>query len=105
VNVALTNTQRLTGVGTASLTPASNGLIKIDLCYQDTANGGAITAFSGGGSTSHLVATGVRGPMAAAGTATPNVNSATVKVGLCISTTTGSIAASDISNGWVQVTN
>ena len=105
VNVALTNTQRLTGVGTTSLTPATSGLIKLDLCYQDITNAGPITAFSGGGSTTHQVTMGLRGPISAAGTVGPNVTSASVKVGLCISTTTGGIAASDISNGWVQVTN
>lgn len=104
-NLAITNTQRLTGASSASLLPATSGLLKVDLCFQDIAGGGAITNFAGGGATTHQVVAAVRGPIAATGTIVPALTSANVKVGMCISTTTGSLGGSDVSNGWVQITN
>ena len=94
--------QRLTGAASVSLLGAANGLVKVDLCYQDGAN--AIVNFAGGGATVHQFTAGIRGPLAAAGTVAPNLTT-TLTVGLCVDTDTGAIGASSISNGWVQVTN
>ena len=103
-NVVFAAGQRLTGAASTSLTGAANGTVKVDLCYQDVPNAGAILNFAGGGFTTHLFTTGIRGPISAVGTVAPNLTT-TLKVGLCIDTDTGAIAAGDVVNGWVQVTN
>ena len=102
VVVAAVAGQRLTGAASASLTAAGNGTAKVDLCYKNGAN--PIVNFSGGGATTHTVINGVRAPVSATATVLPNLT-ANLTVGLCIDTDTAGVAASDISNGWVQVTN
>ncbi|WP_366526912.1 hypothetical protein [Nannocystis sp.] len=102
--VSFTAIERITGAATTALVASAAGSFKVDLCYKNGAN--PIVNFAGGGATTQVsIAAGVRAPVGAVGTVVPGFAGVNVTVGFCVDTDTSGINASDIVNGWMQVTN
>jgi hypothetical protein len=100
--VTTTSTQRVTGSAMVpvGVTGASQ-TIRLDLCYQPSVVGGALTAFSGG-NYSLVAVTTARTAQAVAGTVVPGAG--TWRVGACAMTTVA-LDNNDFVNGYVQVTS